>query len=72
MRDGRQEALRTYLWFVVMDLKSDHSAQWCGLSPATFSHACMQGMERVESQFESGVYFCQGRTATTKERVGGI
>ena len=44
MRDGRQEALRTYLWFVVMDLKSDHSAEWCGLSPATFSHACMQGV----------------------------
>lgn len=62
--DGCQEVLRTYLWFVVMTLKSDHSAQLCGLSPATFS--CMGW---VESQHESGVFLCQERT--TKEKVEG-
>ena len=42
--NGCQEALRTYLWFAVMNFKSDHSAQWYGLSPATFSCECMQGV----------------------------
>ena len=42
--NGCQEALRTYLWFVVMSFKSDHSAQWCGLSPATYSCESMQGV----------------------------
>lgn len=56
---------KNYLWFVVMKLKSDHSAQLCGLSPATFS--CMGW---VESQNEPGVCLCQERT-TTKEKVEG-
>lgn len=64
MKEGCQEALRTYLWFVVMKLKPAHSAQLCGLSPATVS--CTGW---VESQTESGVCLCQKRTI--KEKVEG-
>lgn len=64
MRDGCQEALKTYLWFVVMKLKSDHSAQLYGLSPATFS--CMGW---VENPNESGVCLCQERTKEKVERT---
>lgn len=63
MKDGCQEALRTYLWFVVMKLKPAHSAQLCGLSPATFSCTGWVG-----SQTESGVGLCQKRI---KEKVEG-